>query len=192
MAATRPPDASTIPGRHARRADPTQVLWRRLAAYVIDGIVGGLVALVVLLVLADFDTLDTADCPDDLPGGRVCLDAPTDDDTVTLADSGALVAAAGLAFGWFLLNDVLIQGVTGATAGKFITGVRTVRPDGRRPGLGRALVRTLLLVVDGISLILPIGAWVALFSRGHRRLGDMVADTYVVKARDAGAPIEVP
>lgn len=190
--AARPADTSTTPGRYTRAADPTQVLWRRLAAYVIDGIAGGLIALVVLLAFADFDTLDADDCPDDLPGGRVCLDAPTDDDTVTLADSGALVAAAGLAFGWVLLNDVLIQGVTGATTGKFITGIRTVRPDGRRPGLGRALARTLMLVIDGISLILPLGAWVALFSRGHRRLGDMVANTYVVDSRYAGSPVTVP
>ena len=119
----------------------------------------------------------------------MCLDAPTDDDTVTLADTGALVAAAALTVGWVVLNDVLLQGATGATVGKFITGVRTVRPDGRRPGVGRALVRTLMLVVDGI---MPLGLWVALFSQGHRRLGDMVADTYVVKHRYAGAPVELP
>jgi uncharacterized RDD family membrane protein YckC len=183
--------ATAPPARHARAADPTQVLWRRIAAYVVDGLTGGLIALVVIVAFADLETLDTADCPDDLPGGRVCLDAATDD-TVTLADTGALVAAAGLAVGWVLINDVLIQGATGATTGKFITGVRTVRPDGGRPGAGRALVRTLMLVVDGISLILPLGLWVALFSKGHRRLGDMAADTYVVKARYAGAPVEVP
>ena len=184
--------AAPPPGRHARRADPTRVFWRRIVAYALDGLAGTLLALVVIVGFADLDTLDSADCPDSLPGGRVCLDAPTDDDTVILADTGALVAAAALTFGWALLNNVLLQGATGATVGKFITGVRTVRPDGRPPGLGRALVRTLMLAVDGISLILPLGLWIAMFSRGHRRLGDMVANTYVVKARYAGAPVEVP
>jgi uncharacterized RDD family membrane protein YckC len=187
-------DARTAapPGRHARRADPTQALWRRIAAYVIDGLAGSLILAVAVVGFADLDTLDTADCPDDLPGGRVCLDAPTDDDTVTLADTGALAAAAALTVGWVALNDVLLQGATGATVGKFITGVRTVRPDGRPPGVGRALVRTLMLVVDSLSLILPLGLWIALFSQGHRRLGDMVAGTYVVKARYAGSPVELP
>ncbi len=184
--------AAPPPGRHARRADPTRVLWRRIVAYVLDGLAGTLLALVVILGFADLETIDSADCPDGLDGGRVCFDAPTDDDTVTLADTGALVAAAALGFGWVLLNDVLIQGPTGATIGKFITGVRTVRPDGRPPGLGRALVRTLMFVVDGINLILPIGLWVAMFSQGHRRLGDMVAGTYVVNARYSGAPVELP
>lgn len=184
--------AAAPPGRHARPVDPTRALWRRIVAYALDGLAGGLIALVVIVGFADLDTLDTADCPDQLPGGRVCLDAPTDDDTVTVADTGALVAAAALTFGWVVLNDVLLQGLTGATIGKFITGVRTVRPDGGPPGVGRALVRTLMLVVDVINLILPLGLWVAMFSQGHRRLGDMVAGTYVVKARYAGAPVEVP
>jgi uncharacterized RDD family membrane protein YckC len=178
-------------GRHARRVDPTQVLWRRIGAYVVDALVGTLLAAVVVVGFADLDTIDATDCPDDLPGGRLCLDAATDD-TVTLVDAGPVVAALALTSGWVLLNAVLLQGATGATVGKFITGARTVRPDGGRPGIGRALVRTLLLLVDGISLILPLGLWIALFSRGHRRLGDMAAGTYVVNARDAGAPVELP
>jgi uncharacterized RDD family membrane protein YckC len=178
-------------GRHARPVDPTQALWRRIGAYLVDGLVGALLAAGVVVGFADVDTIDAADCPDDLPGGRVCLDAATDD-TVTLVDAGPVVAALALTLGWVVLNDVLLQGATGATVGKFITGARTVRPDGRPPGIGRALVRTLLLIVDGISLILPLGLWVALFSRGHQRLGDMVAGTYVVKARYAGTPVELP
>lgn len=178
-------------GRHARRVDPTQALWRRIGAYLVDSLVGALLAAVVVVGFADVDMIDAADCPDDLPGGRVCLDAATDD-TVTLVDAGPVVAALALTLGWVVLNDVLLQGATGATVGKFITGARTVRPDGRPPGIGRALVRTLLLIVDGISLILPVGLWVALFSRGHQRLGDMVAGTYVVKARHAGTPVELP
>jgi uncharacterized RDD family membrane protein YckC len=58
--------------------------------------------------------------------------------------------------------------------------------------MGRAFVRTLLLIIDTISCILPIGLWVAIFSRGHRRLGDMAANTYVVKARYAGQPVVLP
>jgi uncharacterized RDD family membrane protein YckC len=31
-----------------------------------------------------------------------------------------------------------------------------------------------------------------MFSRGHRRIGDMVGGTYVVKARYAGEPLAIP
>lgn len=180
------------PPRHIRRADPTRVLWRRIAAYLVDGAVGTLLVIVAVIGFADLDVVDVADCPDDLPGGRLCVDGPYDDDTVVVADTGAAVAAGALAVGWAVLNDVVLQGLTGATAGKFITAIRTVRPDGSRPGIGRALVRTLLLVIDGLSLVLPLGLWIAMFSRGHRRLGDMAADTYVVRASAAGMPVAVP
>ena len=69
---------------------------------------------------------------------------------------------------------------------------RVVRPDGGRPGIGKARGRTLLLIIDTISLILPLGLWVAMFSRGHRRIGDMAAGTYVVKSRYAGRPVVLP
>jgi uncharacterized RDD family membrane protein YckC len=179
---------------HLAAADPTKALWRRIFAYLIDGLVGSLVVL-ALLAAADLDTVDAAGCPsDDLPGGRTCIDLPGDDtdDTVVLADRGPLVAAVAVGFGWVLLNDVVLQGLTGATVGKFVTGARVVRPAGQRPGLWRAFVRTLLLPIDLINLILPLGLWVAMFSRGHRRIGDMVGGTYVVKARYAGEPLAIP
>lgn len=178
--------------RHLLRRDPTQVLWRRIFAYAIDGLVGALLAAVIVVGFADLETVDGTSCPDDLPSGRVCLDTPDDDEAVLLADGGPIAVAAAATILLGLLNNVVLQGLTGATVGKFITAVRTVRADGRAPGLGRALVRTLLLVIDGISLILPLGLWVAMFSRGHRRLGDMVANTYVVHSQDAGTPVVLP
>jgi uncharacterized RDD family membrane protein YckC len=97
-----------------------------------------------------------------------------------------------VALGWGIINEVLLQGLTGASVDMFVTGARVVKPDGSRPGIGRAFVRNLLWIVDGINLILPIGLWVAMFSRGHRRIGDMVANTYVVKSRFAGYPVRLP
>lgn len=178
--------------RHLLRRDPTQVLWRRIFAYAIDGLVAVLLATVIVVGFADLDTVDGTSCPDDLPSGRVCLDTPDDDEAVLVADGGAIAAAAAATILWGLLNNVVLQGLSGATVGKFITAVRTVRVDGRAPGLLRALVRTLLLVIDGISLILPLGLWIAMFSRGHRRVGDMVANTYVVHAQDKGTPVVLP
>jgi len=173
--------------------DPTKALWRRIFAYIVDSFVGSLIVLVVFFAFADVDTIDAPDCPDDLPSGRACIDASsddTDDVDIVLFDVGAGVAAGGVGLLYVLLNSVVLQGTTGATGGKFLTGARVVKDDGSYPpGMGRAFIRTILLIVDGINLILPLGLWVAMFSRGHRRIGDMAANTYVVKARYAGRPL---
>jgi uncharacterized RDD family membrane protein YckC len=176
--------------------DPTKALWRRIFAYVIDAALGTLIALAVVGALGDVDTADARRCPDQLPDDRVCIDLTSgtgdDDEQILLIDTSAVLIATGAWLAWVVVNDVLLQGTTGATVGKFVTGARVVRPDGGRPGIGKALVRTLLLIVDLISLILPLGLWVAMFSRGHRRIGNMAADTYVVKARYAGRPVVLP
>jgi len=177
--------------------DPTKALWRRIFAYVIDAALGTLIALAVAGALGDVDTADARRCPDQLPDDRVCIDLTSgtgddDDEQILLIDTSAVLIAAGAWLAWVVANNVLLQGTTGATVGKFVTGARVVRPDGGRPGIGKALVRTLLLIIDTISLILPLGLWVAMFSRGHRRIGDMAAGTYVVKARYAGRPVVLP
>ena len=174
--------------------DPTKALWRRIFAYLIDGALLALVAGTLFLAFGDIDQRDATDCPDPLPGGVLCVDADPDeegpgaDEVVTLKDDGIWAAVlAGLVLS--ILNHVVLQGATGATVGKFITACRVVTPEGGTPGPGRAFIRWILLIVDGISLILPLGLWIAMFSRGHRRLGDMAAGTYVVKARYAGMPL---
>ena len=58
-------------------------------------------------------------------------------------------------------------------------------------GFGRAAVRWLLLVVDAFFCFL-VGLITALSTTGHQRVGDLVAKTYVVSARDLGAPPVAP
>jgi uncharacterized RDD family membrane protein YckC len=88
---------------------------------------------------------------------------------------------------------IVLQAFTGFTPGKLITGVRTVREDGRPPGFGKALVRWLLWIVDGFPYFLPlVGFIVGGTTVGHRRVGDMVAKTFVVRAAAAGSPVIVP
>ena len=177
--------------------DPTKALWRRIFAYIIDGLVGSLIVLALAAALGDADTFDARRCPDDVPDDRTCIDLTSDsvddeDEQILLIDTDALFIAGGAGLAWVILNSVLLQGATGATVGKFITAARVVRPDGSPPGYLKALGRTLMLIVDSISLILPLGLWVAMFSRGHRRLGDMAAGTYVVKAQYADRPVVLP
>ena len=128
--------------------DPTKALWRRIFAYVIDASVGWLIVVGVATALGNVDTMDARRCPDDLDDERVCLDLTSgtgddDDQQILLIDTDAVLIAAGAGLAWVLLNNVLVQGATGATVGKFITGARVVRPDGGLPGIGKALGRTL-------------------------------------------------
>jgi len=81
-----------------------------------------------------------------------------------------------------LLYYTLLEGATGRTVGKFITGIRVVDAQtGRNPGLLAALVRTLLRLIDGILAYL-VGFLVVINSDSRRRLGDMAAKTLVVRA----------
>jgi uncharacterized RDD family membrane protein YckC len=77
---------------------------------------------------------------------------------------------------------VALEGLAGRTVGKFVTGIRVVdAATGAPPGAGKALVRTLLRIVDGAFGYL-LGFVVVLMSDRRRRLGDMAARTLVVRA----------
>ncbi|WP_433307228.1 RDD family protein [Actinoplanes sp. CA-030573] len=81
-----------------------------------------------------------------------------------------------------VLYYTLLEGTTGRTVGKMVTGIRVVDAQtGRAPGLLSAFVRTLLRLIDGIFAYL-VGFLVVINSGSRRRLGDMAAKTLVVRA----------
>lgn len=73
---------------------------------------------------------------------------------------------------------VALEGLTGRTLGKMLWDIEVVRAeDGGPPGPGRSALRTLMfLAVDGVA-----GLFVILASSRHQRLGDMAANTLVVR-----------
>ena len=76
---------------------------------------------------------------------------------------------------------MLLEGYLGQTVGKMLLGIKVVREDnGGVPGLGPAALRTLLRVIDGILFYL-VAFISVLASQKNRRLGDMVANTLVVR-----------
>ncbi len=91
---------------------------------------------------------------------------------------------------------VIWQGLAGMTIGKAAFGIRAVDEDGQAPGIGRAFIRSLLWVVDWPIVCcapLPVvGGITALASKGHRRVGDMAAKTYVVDKGAMGRPVSIP
>jgi uncharacterized RDD family membrane protein YckC len=79
-----------------------------------------------------------------------------------------------------VLNFGVLPGLRGQTAGKWATGLRIERVDGRDIGLGRAAVRH--FVGYPLSfLTLGIGFLVAAINARGRTLQDLIADTVVVR-----------
>ncbi|MGQ0432427.1 MAG: RDD family protein [Microthrixaceae bacterium] len=179
--------------------DPTAVFGRRVVAALIDAAL--ILIPAILLVSASFEYLSVDALNQDPQAfcdtyieqsSGVCLNFAEVDDRVYFADS--IDGTSSLYYwGATLLLLVVLQGLTGATPGKLLVGIRTVREDGRRPGLVKAFVRWILWVVDAFPYLIPLlGFIVGLTTQGHRRVGDMVAKTYVVRRAAAGSPIVVP
>ena len=96
-------------------------------------------------------------------------------------------------FGILAVVFIVYQGLLGASIGKLAMGLRIVKADGRPAGIGASALRTLLWVVDAITCALPLVGGILLFTtKGHRRVGDMAAGTYVVPASQVGHPVILP
>jgi uncharacterized RDD family membrane protein YckC len=82
----------------------------------------------------------------------------------------------------------LLPGLTGWTPGKLITGLRVVRADSERAGMGRSLARPFLWIADGFPYFIPglVGFILILSTKEHRRVADYVAGTYVVDRAEVG------
>jgi uncharacterized RDD family membrane protein YckC len=82
-----------------------------------------------------------------------------------------------------LVYFVLLEGLAGATLGKWALGLRVVRAGGGRPGLARGALRNLLRLVDGLPAFHVVGVALILRSPDRARFGDRVAGTRVVRVR---------
>ncbi|MEE9415679.1 MAG: RDD family protein [Acidimicrobiales bacterium] len=161
--------------------DPTAVLPRRIAAYIIDSIfVAGFALAMAFLFIDSQAQVSPSDC-DGYPG--VCR---IRDGEVFFADNGNAIAVVALPLLLWFLMHVVLQGLTGATPGKALMGLRTVNSeDYSIAGIGKTLIRSVLFIVDGIFGGI-VGLATAIFTKGHRRIGDMVAGTAVVASQSLG------
>ncbi|MGD0433346.1 MAG: RDD family protein [Acetobacteraceae bacterium] len=76
---------------------------------------------------------------------------------------------------------IVFEAAWGATIGKFVTRLRVVREsDGAPIGWRDSIIRNLFRIVDGLLLYL-VGFLIICFVKKHRRLGDIVAGTVVVR-----------
>jgi uncharacterized RDD family membrane protein YckC len=180
---------------YERGRDPTAVMGRRITAFVIDLLI--ISVIVSIFFRPDITQSDASLTVENgsalrcsqvvLESGERCIDSGGDLYIVDFNLFGALMLQLGL----WLLNAVLIQGATGATAGKMLLGLRCVKANGEICGLGAAFIRSMLLLVD-YALCFLIGLFAAMVSKGHQRLGDMAARTYVVRTSSLVSPDAPP
>ncbi len=176
----------------AMNPDPTAVMGRRVGAVAIDGAITFVPAFAILVssleevrVTGDADRYCTNYMEDQ---GGFCF---SDGSSAYRTDDGLVTAGIAL-YGLAILLHVVLQGLTGWTVGKLATGIRVVQPDGTRAPFWRVLVRWLLWIVDGLPGFGLVGLITGATTVGHRRVGDMVAKTYVVRKDAVGHPVVLP
>ncbi len=72
----------------------------------------------------------------------------------------------------------------GQSPGKYKYGIRVVTVDGQQIGFYSSLLRNLLRVVDFLPLFFLVGAGTILISNKCQRLGDLLAQTVVIRERE--------
>jgi uncharacterized RDD family membrane protein YckC len=112
-------------------------------------------------------------------------------DRIWYVDGGKAGLLYLIDFASALVYFGVLPGLTGWTPGKLLTGLRVVRADRRRAGLGRNLARPFMWIVDGFPYFLPglVGFVMILATKDHRRVADLVSGTDVVDRAEVGVPI---
>ena len=189
-------------------SDPTKIMGARIGAYIVDLLIAtGVVILVFVLVDAskfetrEFSSTFEAQQACDLVSQRepfgsqtnsICFVSGSDALVMEGDDVQAMQVHLWIAWGAFgLFNYVLLSTVAGGTLGKMLFGLRVVTSRGQRAGIGRNLVRWLFLIIDQACCFLP-GLLTSFNTKGHRRIGDLVAGTYVVHRSAEGRLLHIP
>jgi uncharacterized RDD family membrane protein YckC len=139
-------------------ASDVHVTGRRVLAIIVDGLVLGVLFWVMSMLFGS-----------------------------SSAEGGAVSASLGTlgTFTYLIITFAyyaLLEGYLGQTVGKMLLGIKVVREDnGEVPGLGAAAIRTVLRIVDVLPFAYLVGFIAVLISSKNQRLGDMAANTLVVR-----------
>jgi uncharacterized RDD family membrane protein YckC len=176
--------------------DPTAVRLRRLLAGVIDVALWYVIAAPWFVPWQVNPLTETRPVPADA-GADPCV-APDIRSCDVVGDEMHLVTDAtawwiyGVAAVLVVVVRLVMESRTGSSPGKRLLRVKVVDALGNPPGFAGARRRLVMWVVDALPYTPPLVALVAmLVNRGHQRIGDMVANTFVVDRNHVG-PVIVP
>jgi uncharacterized RDD family membrane protein YckC len=174
------------------------VIGKRIGAAVINGVIVLISLFIVTNAIVD---LKREDLPEGVDGSEACDQLQdfgfsfcvSSNDTVFYSEdssAGTLIVVIPLLV-WFAVS-ALPQGLSGASLGKHLVGLRVVDKDsGRQVSFGKNLLRWIVGIFDA-GCCFPVGLIMVLTTKGHRRLGDMAANTVVVGKESVGSPPIVP
>jgi uncharacterized RDD family membrane protein YckC len=80
-----------------------------------------------------------------------------------------------------LVYGFLLEGLYGYTPGKYLLGLVVVNSDGSNCTVGASILRNLLWIVDALPTANLVAMVLILVTDDNQRVGDLVADTVVVK-----------
>jgi uncharacterized RDD family membrane protein YckC len=84
---------------------------------------------------------------------------------------------------FMFLYFIFLEGLAGATLGKFIIGLRVIDTNGKKPGLLKSLLRNILRLIDSLPTLNILGIILIIITKENTRFGDMIAKTRVVKVQ---------
>lgn len=182
--------------------DPTNVTGKRIGAWVIDLIIYFVFSMVLTFAMGGGPEVVSEEFPNSAAAAAYCEGWELNNNgfCVHTGDStqGTVLAVESSIASWvpWLLHFaayVVISGMMGGSLGKLAVGLRVVTPDGQLAGMGKHLLRTVLWVADAFTCAVPVlGGILMVTTRGHRRVGDMAASTFVIEKDRVGDPVVVP
>ncbi len=99
-----------------------------------------------------------------------------------------LLVIFAIFLGYFIFFEALWSG---QTPGKRAMNIRVMDAGGGRLSIVNVAIRNLIRMVDMLPTLMFLGGVVAFFDSHHRRLGDMAANTIVVRDHKIGLPKSV-
>jgi len=99
-------------------------------------------------------------------------------------DAAGPIVLPVLGFLVIFAYDVAFEVLAGGrTPGKRVTGLRVVRAEGQPVGFVTSAIRNVMRILDILPFLYGVGMLVVFLTRRNQRLGDLAANTLVVRER---------
>ena len=112
---------------------------------------------------------------------------PSAEQSTTWVIAIFILVIFGLEWGYYVLFEALWDG---QTPGKRLLHIRVVQDGGYSVSFGASAIRNIARIIDGQpGLVYGVGVIAAALNKSGKRLGDMMAGTFVVQERIEHAPV---